>query len=150
MGGRQLSGDPLLIVLDENIASDGLRDALTPSARAAGAQVDLHTVYWPRGTKDPVWMPIAADRRLAIISGDVSVRYHPAEKGIIMHAGVCMYILRGSLSGDQQRDALVKAIPKICRHHRNLAPPVICHIHRSGEVIVKEGARRGGIKQPPH
>jgi PIN domain-containing protein len=119
-----------------------------PAAIAADARVDLHTVYWPRGTKDPVWMPIAAERHLAIISGDVSVRYHPAEKEIIKNAGVCMYILRGSLNGDQIRDALVKALPTVCRRHRQLVPPVICYISRDGEVIVKEGARRGAPKQP--
>lgn len=149
MGGRQSSGDSLLIVLDEDISGAGLRDALMPAAHAVGARVDLHTVYWPCGTKDTAWMPIAADRRLAVISGDVSTRYRPAERDIIRHAGVYMYILRGSLSGDQQRDALVKALPEICRLHRKFAPPVICHIHRSGKVDLKEGERRGGKKQPP-
>lgn len=146
MGVGPPSGAPILIVLDENIAGDGLRDALMPAAIAAGARVDLHTVYWPRGTKDPTWMPIAADRRLAMISGDVSVRYNPAEKEIIKNAGVCMYILRGSLNGDQIRDALVKALPTICRRHRQLVPPVICYISRHGEVVVKEGVRRGEPK----
>jgi hypothetical protein len=38
MGGRQPSRDPILIVLDENIAGDGLRDALMPAALAAGCE----------------------------------------------------------------------------------------------------------------
>jgi hypothetical protein len=147
MTGRQRSGDQLLIVLDENIASEDLQDALMPVALAAGARVDLHTTHFPRETKDPVWMPIAAERHWAVISCDVSVKRRPAEKDILMNAGVCMYILRGTLNGDQIRDALVKALPTICRKHRQLVPPVICHISRDGEVTVKIGARRGGIKR---
>ena len=37
MGGKQPSGDPLLIVLDENIASEDLQAALTRVALAVGA-----------------------------------------------------------------------------------------------------------------
>jgi hypothetical protein len=113
MSGKQRSGDLFLIVLDENIASEDLQAALTPVARAAGARVDLHTTHFPRETKDPVWMPIAAEQRWAVISCDVSVKKRPAEKEILMNAGVCMYILRGTLNGDQIRDALVKALPAI-------------------------------------
>jgi PIN like domain len=147
MRGRQPSDDPLLIVLDENIASKDLQDALTPIALAVGAQVDLHTAYFPRETKDPVWLPVAAEQHWAVISCDVSVKRRPAEKEILMRAGVCMYILRGTLNGDQIRDALVKALPTSCRRHRQLVPPVICHISRDGEVTVKVGERRGGIKR---
>jgi hypothetical protein len=39
-----------------------------------------------------------------------------------------MYILRGALNGDQIGDARGKALPTICRRHRPLVPPVICHI----------------------
>src|ERR1043165_466789 len=101
MSGRQPSGAPLLIVLDENIASEELRDALAPIALAAGARVDLHTAHFPRETKDPVWMPVAAEQHWAVISCDVSVKRRPAEKEILMNAGVCMYILRGAMNGDQ-------------------------------------------------
>lgn len=146
MSGRQPSGDPLLIVLDENIAGPDLLAALTPVALAVGARVDLHTVHDPRGTKDPVWMPIAAEQRWAVISCDVNIKRRPAEKAILLNAGVCMYILRGALNGDQMRDALVKALPTICRRHRQLAPPVICHISRDGGVTVMHGKRRGGPK----
>ena len=51
------------------------------------------------------------------------------------------------MNGDQIRNALVKALPMICRKHRQLVPPIICHISREGEVTVKEGQRRGGIRR---
>jgi hypothetical protein len=147
MSGGQPSSDLLLIVLDENIASDDLRDALTPVALKTGARVDLHTAHFPRKTPDVEWMPVAAAQRWAVISCDVNIKRRPAEKEILMRAGVCMYILRGTLNGDQIRDALVKALPTICRRHRQLVPPVICHVSRDGEVTVKVGERRGGIKR---
>jgi hypothetical protein len=147
MSSELPSGEPLLIVLDENIASEALRDALAPVAAKSSALVVLHTVYYPRETKDPVWMPMAAEHRWAVISCDVSVKRRPAERDILMNAGVCMYILRGGLNRDQIREALVKAVPAICRRHRQLVPPIICHVSRDGEVTVKEGRRRGGIKR---
>lgn len=58
-----------------------------------------------------------------------------------------MYILRGVLNGDQMRDALLKALPTICRKHRQLAPPVVCHISRDGTVTLMHGKRRGSIKR---
>lgn len=61
-------------------------------------------------------MPIAAEQRWAVISCDVNIKRRPAEKEILINAGVCMYILRGALNGDQMRDALVKALPTICRN----------------------------------
>jgi hypothetical protein len=147
MRGKQRSSAPLTIVLDENLASEELRAVLAPIRRASGAQIDLHTAHLARGTKDPVWLPVAAERNWAVISCDVSVKRRPAEKDIVMQAGVCMYVLRGDLNGDQIRDALVKALPAICQRHRRLVPPVICHISRAGEVTVKLGARRGGIRR---
>ena len=147
MSGGQPNGDPLLIVLDENIASEALCDALAPVAAKLGARVVMHTAFFPRETKDPVWMPMAAAQRWAVISCDVSVKRRPAEKDILMSAGVCIYILRGALGRDQIREALVKALPAICRRHVQLAPPIICHISRDGEVTVKVGERRGGIKR---
>ena len=146
MSGGQRS-EELLIVLDENIASDELREALTPIAAASGARVDLHTAHFPRKTPDPEWMPIAAEQRWAVITCDVHVRRRPAEKEILMRAGMCVYILRGGLNGDQIRDALMTALPAICRKHRQLVPPIICHISREGQVTVKAGQRRGGIKR---
>jgi hypothetical protein len=91
---------------------------------------------------------MAAEQRWAVISCDVSVKRRPAERDILMNAGVCMYILRGSLNRDQIREALEKAVPTICRRHRQLAPPVICHISRDGDVTVKVGDRRGAIRRP--
>ena len=146
MSGKLPSGE-LLIVLDENIASEDLRDALAPIAAASGARIDLHTAHFPRETKDPVWMPVAAKQRWAVISCDVSVKRRPAEKEILMRAGVCVYILRGCLNRDQIRDALAKALPTICRRHRQLTPPIVCHVSRDGEVTVKMGERRGGIRR---
>lgn len=147
MSGRLPSDDLLLIVLDENIASEDLQDALAPIAKANGARVDMHTTHFSRGTKDVVWMPIAAERHWAVISCDVSMKRRPAEKEILTMAGVCMYVLRGNLNRTQIRDALVKALPTICRRHRQLVPPVICHVSREGEVTVKVGERRGAIKR---
>jgi hypothetical protein len=137
----------LLIVLDENIASEDLQEALAPVALAAGARVDLHTAHFPRATPDIEWMPVAAARQWAVITADVHVKRRPAEKEIIMRAGMCVYILRGVLGGDQIRDALVRAVPAICRKHRQYAPPLICHISREGKVTVKDGRRRGAIKR---
>ena len=89
----------------------------------------------------------AAEQHWAVISCDVSVKRRPAEKEILMRAGVCMYILRAGLPRDQIREALVKALPTVIRRHRQLAPPVICHISRDGEVTVKVGERRSGIRR---
>jgi hypothetical protein len=90
---------------------------------------------------------VAAAERWAVITCDVHIKKRPAEKAILMNAGVSVFILRGVLNGEQIRNALVTAIPAICRRHRQLIPPVICHISRRGEVSVVVGERRGGLKR---
>jgi hypothetical protein len=94
MSGKQPSGAPLLIVLDENIASEALRDALSPIAAQSSAVVMLHTVFYPRETKDPVWMPMAAEQHWAVISCDVSIKRRPAERDILVNAGVHVHPAR--------------------------------------------------------
>lgn len=125
--GRRSEQEPALaIVLDENIAAEELRSALAEPARAHNARVELIMDHFARGTLDETWLPVAAERRWAVITCDVHLKKRPAEKVILMRAGVSVFILRGALNGDQIRDAL----PAICRRHRQLAPPVICHVAR--------------------
>jgi hypothetical protein len=143
----QRSRDQIAIVLDENVASEELRSALVGPARAHNARVELIMDHVPRGTLDETWLPVAAESRWAVITCDVHIKRRPAEKSLLMNAGVSIFVLRGALDGDQIRDALVAAIPAICRRHRQLAPPAICHITRAGEVSVILGERRGGIKR---
>src|SRR5262245_33545571 len=131
--------DSLAVVLDENIASEDLRDALVPLAVANNARIELITQHFARGTPDEVWLPIAAARRWVVITCDAHVKKRPAEKDILLRAGVSVFILRGALNGDEIRDALVTALPAICRRHRQLAPPVICHVTREGQVTVVLG-----------
>jgi hypothetical protein len=146
--GRRSEPSPALaIVLDENIAAEELRSVLAEPARAHNARVELIMDHFERGTPDEAWMPVAAERGWAVITCDVHLKKRPAEKVILMRAGVAVYILRGALSGDQIRDALLAALPAICRRHRQLAPPIICHVSRDGDVTVMEGKRRGGIKR---
>jgi hypothetical protein len=82
-----------------------------------------------------------------VITCDVHIKRRPAEKLILMRAGVSVFILRGALNGDEIRDALLAALPSICRRSRQLAPPIVCHVSRDGDVTVIEGKRRGGIKR---
>lgn len=146
-GRRSAPADELAIVLDENIAAEELRVALTAVARAQNARVELIMDHFARGTLDEIWLPVAAEQRWAVITGDAHIKRRPAEKAILMSAGVSIFILRGALNGDQIRDALLAALPAICRRHRQLAPPIICHVSRDGDVTVMEGRRRGGLKR---
>jgi hypothetical protein len=137
----------LAIVLDENIAGEELRDALAATAAAHGARIELITEHFERGTLDEVWLPVAAKRGWAVVTCDARVKRRPAEKDILLRAGVCVFILRGAMNGDQIREALRIAIPAICRRHRQLSPPVICHVTREGQVVIVVGDRRGGIRR---
>lgn len=144
--GRR-SKQEITIVLDENIAAEELRDALAVPASLHNARVELIMDHFARGTLDETWLPVAAAHRWAVVTCDVHIKRRPAEKALLMNAGVSIFVLRGALDGDQIRDALVAALPAICRRHRQLAPPVICHISRAGEVSVIVGERRGGIQR---
>ena len=102
---------PLALILDENIAAEDLRSALAETARRHNARVELIMDHFERGTPDETWLPVAAERRWAVITCDAHIKRRPAEKVILMSAGVSVFILRGALNGDQIRDALVAALP---------------------------------------
>jgi nucleotide-binding universal stress UspA family protein len=138
---------PVVIVLDENLAGQELRDDLLAVARANGATVELLTEHFARGTTDEVWLEAAAENRWAVITCDARIKRRPAEREILQRAGVYAFILRNELNSDEIRDALQTALPAICRRHRQLAPPVICHVSRHGEVMVVMGTRRAAIKR---
>ena len=145
--GRR-SEQSLTIILDENIAGDELRDALGPIAAQHEAVVELLSTHHARGTPDEVWLETAGKRGWVIVTYDVHVRRRPAERAMLEAAGVIAFVLRGKgLNGDQIRDALVNALPGICRKARQLAPPVICHVSRDGEIRVIVGDRRGGVRR---
>lgn len=145
--GQPSARDPIVLVLDENLAGEELRNDLATVARANGATIELLTRHFPRGTTDEVWLEVAAEKRWAVITCDARIKRRPAEREILMGAGVYVFILRNELNSDEIRDALSAAIPAICRRHRQLVPPVICHVSRSGDVVVVEGKRRSGVKR---
>jgi len=145
--GRPSDHDQIVLVLDENLAGQELRNDLVAVAKANGARVELLTEHVPRGTIDEVWLEIAAKQRWAVITCDARIKRRPAERQILLRSGVCVFILRNELNGDEIRDAPVTAIPGICRRYRQLVPPVICHVSRHGDVAVVEGKRRSGIKR---
>ena len=145
--GQRSAPEPIVIVLDENLAGEELRNRLAAVAKANRATVELHTRHFARGTTDETWLKVAAEKRWAVITCDASIKRRPAERAILMNAGVYAFILRNELNSDEILDALRVALPAICRRYRQLAPPVVCHVSRRGEVTVVEGKRRGGVKR---
>jgi PIN like domain len=121
---------------------------LAPIAARHAATIEQLSAFHPRGTPDEVWLKTAGDRGWVIVTYDVHIRRRPAERSILEAAGVMAFVLRGNrLDGDQIREALVAALPAICRRARQLAPPAICHITRDGDVRVIVGERRAGIRR---
>ena len=96
-GRRSEQVPPLAIILDENIAAEDLRTALAETARRHNARVELIMDHFERGTPDETWLPVAAERRWAVITCDAHIKKRPAEKLILMTAGVSVFILRGAL-----------------------------------------------------
>ncbi len=67
----------------------------------AGARPDLlHPGHWrlpevPVGTKDPVWIPIVAERNFVVIARDKRIRTKPAELALLRASGLRVFWIAG-------------------------------------------------------
>lgn len=113
--------------------------------RDAGAQVEIHDDHFAQDALDEVWLPEIGRREWALITKDREIRYRTAEREALLNAGVRAFVLRTrGLSGPENAQILVRALPKMVRFCMGNPAPFIAAVAPSGSVsmLFRESRRR--------
>ena len=113
--------------------------------RDAGAQVEVHDDHFVPGALDEEWLPEIGRRGWVLITKDREIRYRATEREALLGAGVRAFVLRTrGLSGFENAQILVRALPGMVRFSTGNPPPFIAAVSPSGTVamLFRESRRR--------
>lgn len=105
--------------------------------RLAGATVIAHHEKFPTGALDEVWLAALAEHpEWIVLTKDAQIRRRPLERQAYSNARARVFTLTsGNLTGAQQAEILVRALPKIRKLARRRGP-FIAKVTASGIVEI--------------
>ncbi|OLE61782.1 MAG: hypothetical protein AUI36_11230 [Cyanobacteria bacterium 13_1_40CM_2_61_4] len=128
------------------------RKIVPQALRDAGAQVEIHDDHFPQGALDAEWLPEVGRRGWVLVTKDREIRYRAAEREALLNAGVRAFVLRTrGLSGPDNAQILVRALPRMVRFCIGNPPPFIAAVLPSGGVtmLFRESRRRRRRRRAP-
>ena len=126
--------DPVITILtDECLGRNDVPEAL----RRAGATVIAHHEKFAPGTSDDVWLSALAEHQdWIVLTKDSQIRRRPLEREAFKNARARVFTLTsGNLTGEQQAEAFVRALPKIRRLSKRRGP-FIAKVTAAGAVEI--------------
>lgn len=142
MRKKPLEG-PVLFV-DRCLGRDDVRIKL----ESAGAKVELHDDHFDQSVEDPKWIRSVSKRGWVILTKDKRIGRNTLERRTLMESKAAAFILTAvGVTGEQQADAFLKALPQIERLSSKYSRPLLATVSRAGAITVRVGQRRGGTKK---
>ena len=122
---------PLTYFVDECLGRHYVVEAL----RAAGAHVEVHHVHFADGTPDAEWLPTIGARQWVVLTKDRNIRRRDLEIRAIVQARVRAFVLTAAdLTGPEQAEAFVRALPKMNRMAVGSRGPLIGRVGAKGGI----------------
>jgi hypothetical protein len=116
--------------------------------RAVGARVEVHDDHFARDAPDEVWLPEVGRRGWVVLTRDARIRWRPAERLAFERAGVGVFVVTaGQMTGPDLAALVARLLPRMTRLVERLARPFLVTISASGNMEVKLGERRGGVRK---
>ena len=110
---------------------------------AAGAKVEVARNHFPEGARDVDWLPVVGARKWVVLTKDRHIRRRELELDALMNARVRAFVLTaGDLTGQDQADVFVKALPKITRICQASRGPLIAAVSAGAGVVLLQLKRR--------
>jgi hypothetical protein len=110
---------------------------------AAGAVVELPRDHFPPGAQDVDWLPVVGAKRWVVLTKDRYIRRRQLELEALMNARVRAFVLiAADLTGPDQADVFVKALPKMTRICRATRGPLVGAVSAGGGVVLLSLKRR--------
>ncbi len=109
----------------------------------AGAQVVLARSHFPQGARDVDWLPAVGAKKWVVLTKDRHIRRRELELDALVHARVRAFVLiAGDLTGPEQAEVFVKALPKMTRICHATRGPLIGAVSAGGGVVLLSLKRR--------
>ena len=126
--------DDFIIFLDENLhRCKPIVDALAES----GVTCERHESHFSVGESDDVWLEFVSERGWAVLTKDKRNRYNDLERAAVHRFRTReFYFAGGNLSAAEMAETLRIALPEMRRLVREIRPPFIGSIARSGSITV--------------
>lgn len=141
--GDEYGTKPILF-LDACFGDKTLADAL----RQDGYHVETHIALFAEGADDVVWIPEVAQRGWVILSKDTAMGRRGLEVAALTSSSAAAFLLtRASAGAESYIAAFRAALPRIERLLAKWTRPLVCKVSISGQVTVKIGSRRGGVRR---
>lgn len=111
---------------------------------AAGARVTLHHEHFAPGMPDTEWLPRVGREGWVLLTKDQGIRQKPAEREILLAAGVRSFILSaGNLAGAAMGNAFVTALKRMVRMVHSEPGAFVATVDARGKVaFIQRGCRR--------
>jgi len=110
---------------------------------AAGAKVELSRDHFPAGARDVEWLPVVGARGWVVLTKDRQIRRRELELEAFINARVRAFVLiAADLTGPDQADVFVKALPKMTRICRSARGPLIGAVSAGAGVVLLQLKRR--------
>jgi hypothetical protein len=124
----------LRFFIDECLGTKRVAEALT----AAGSVVVTLEQRFDRGVDDRAWLSaLSAEPHLVVLTKDSNIRRRPLELRALLAANLrCFVLVSANLTGPEQADVFVKALPAIRRICAKQKPPFVARVTRSADVEV--------------
>jgi predicted nuclease of predicted toxin-antitoxin system len=124
---------PLVIFVDECLGTVKVPAAL----KAAGAEVKTLADIFVTGTKDVDWLAALQGRDWVVVTKDKNIRRRPLEAQALVAAKLRVFVITATdLTGEENGDVLVRAIPRIRRFCKKHKPPFIAGVTRMSQVTL--------------
>jgi hypothetical protein len=103
--------------------------------RLAGVEVRIHDDHFDPTTPDELWLGEAGLQGWVVLTKDDNIRRRQVAINAIVRNRVRMLVLpRGSLTGEEMAEMVVRALPRIRQLVIDFSPPFIATVARSGKV----------------
>lgn len=108
-------------------------DALT----AVHVRIECHRDHFLHDAVDTEWLSIVGERKWIVLMKDQQIRKRPLEWQAFRRARVRAFCLTsGSVSGEEMVKILLKHLTKMERLAREVEPPFIASITKSGVTVL--------------
>ncbi|HZI19471.1 MAG TPA: hypothetical protein VEY09_12845 [Pyrinomonadaceae bacterium] len=123
--------ESVVFFTDRTLGADKVPTAL----RAAGLNVEVHRDHFAHDVTDPVWIARCAREGWVVLGNDKRIKKNPIEREAIIRGGVAAFFLTaGWRTGEQDADAIIKALKRIANLLMSEPRPFIARIHPDGSV----------------
>lgn len=100
---------------------------------------------FPRGTKDPDWLPVVTARNWVLLTKDDRWRYRKEEMSILLRAKARAFVfVSKTATAEEIAEVIVQSIPRMRQVIEATRPPFIAKIFLTGKVEVIFQAKKKG------